>query len=58
MARPIKQEWPPVAMPVRRTTSLPRSTGARFGPHHELRSASGRPITIFREGRCLEPLAG
>jgi hypothetical protein len=29
-----------------------------FGPHHEVRSASGRPISIFREGRCLEPLAG
>ncbi len=29
-----------------------------FGPRHEVRSASGRPITIFREGRCLEPLAG
>jgi hypothetical protein len=29
-----------------------------FGPHHEVRSASGRPIAIFREGRCLEPLIG
>jgi hypothetical protein len=29
-----------------------------FGPHHEVRSASGRPIAIFRDGRCLEPLAG
>jgi hypothetical protein len=29
-----------------------------FGPHHEIRSASGRPIAIFREGRCLEPLVG
>jgi len=29
-----------------------------FGPRHEVRSASGRPITIFREGRCLEALAG
>jgi Protein of unknown function (DUF1501) len=29
-----------------------------FGPHHEVRSASGRPIAIFREGRCLEPLVG
>jgi hypothetical protein len=28
-----------------------------FGPHHEIRSASGRPIAIFREGRCLEALA-
>ena len=29
-----------------------------FGPGHEVRSASGRPIPIFREGRVLEPLAG
>ena len=29
-----------------------------FGPRHEVRSTSGRPIPIFREGRCLEPLAG
>jgi uncharacterized protein (DUF1501 family) len=29
-----------------------------FGPHHEVRSASGRPIAIFREGRCLEALTG
>ena len=29
-----------------------------FGPRHEVTSASGRPIPIFREGRCLEPLAG
>ena len=29
-----------------------------FDPHHEVRSTSGRPIAIFREGRCLEPLAG
>lgn len=29
-----------------------------FGPRHEVRSASGRPIPLFREGRCLEPLAG
>jgi hypothetical protein len=29
-----------------------------FGPRHEVRSASGRPIAIFREGRCLEPLVG
>ncbi len=29
-----------------------------FGPRHEVPSASGRPIPIFREGRCLEPLAG
>jgi hypothetical protein len=29
-----------------------------FGPRHEVRSAGGRPIPIFREGRCLEPLAG
>jgi hypothetical protein len=29
-----------------------------FGPRHEARSAGGRPIPIFREGRCLEPLTG
>jgi len=29
-----------------------------FGPQHEVTSASGRPIAIFREGRCLEPLTG
>jgi len=29
-----------------------------FGPRHEVQSASGRPIAIFREGRCLEPLVG
>jgi Protein of unknown function (DUF1501) len=29
-----------------------------FGPRHEVSSAGGRPIAIFREGRCLEPLAG
>jgi hypothetical protein len=29
-----------------------------FGPGHELRAAGGRPIPIFREGRCLETLAG
>jgi hypothetical protein len=28
-----------------------------FGPGHEVRSAGGRPIPIFREGRVLEPLA-
>jgi hypothetical protein len=28
-----------------------------FGPRHEVRAASGRPIAIFREGRCLEALA-
>jgi hypothetical protein len=27
-----------------------------FGPRHEVQSASGRPIAIFREGRPLEPL--
>jgi Protein of unknown function (DUF1501) len=27
-----------------------------FGPRHEVDSSSGRPIPIFREGRCLEPL--
>lgn len=29
-----------------------------FGPRHEVASAAGRPIAIFREGRCLESLAG
>jgi hypothetical protein len=29
-----------------------------FGPRHEVHSSSGRPIAIFREGRCLEPLVG
>ncbi len=29
-----------------------------FGPRHEVSSAGGRPIPIFREGRCLESLAG
>ena len=29
-----------------------------FGPRHEVRSTGGRPIPIFREGRCLEALAG
>jgi hypothetical protein len=29
-----------------------------FGPRHEVRSTSGRPIPIFREGRCLEALVG
>ncbi len=29
-----------------------------FGPRHEVRSAAGRPIPIFREGRCLEALVG
>ena len=29
-----------------------------FGPLHEVRSSGGRPIPIFREGRCLEALAG
>ena len=29
-----------------------------FGPRHEVRSTSGRPIAIFREGRCLEALTG
>jgi hypothetical protein len=24
-----------------------------FGPHHEVPAASGRPISIFREGKCL-----
>lgn len=27
-----------------------------FAPRHEVRSTGGRPIAIFREGRCLEPL--
>jgi Protein of unknown function (DUF1501) len=29
-----------------------------FSPHHEVRSASGRPIAIFRDGRCVEALTG
>jgi hypothetical protein len=29
-----------------------------FGPRHEVRSSDGRPIPIFREGRCIEALAG
>lgn len=29
-----------------------------FGPRHEVTTSGGRPIPIFREGRCLEPLAG
>ncbi len=29
-----------------------------FDPRHEVQSASGRPIPIFREGRCLEALSG
>jgi hypothetical protein len=29
-----------------------------FGPRHEVRSTGGRPIPIFREGRCLEALVG
>lgn len=29
-----------------------------FGPRHEVKSASGRPIAIFREGRHLESLTG
>ena len=29
-----------------------------FGPRHEVRASSGRPIAIFREGRALEPLVG
>jgi hypothetical protein len=29
-----------------------------FGPRHEAITAAGRPIPIFREGRCLQPLAG
>jgi uncharacterized protein (DUF1501 family) len=29
-----------------------------FGPRHEVTSSAGRPIPIFREGRCLEALAG
>jgi hypothetical protein len=27
-----------------------------ISPHHEVPSASGRPIAIFREGKCLAPL--
>jgi hypothetical protein len=29
-----------------------------FGPHHEVRSSNGRPISIFREGRSLDGLTG
>jgi hypothetical protein len=29
-----------------------------FGPRHEVHSTGGRPIPIFREGRCLEALVG
>ena len=29
-----------------------------FGPRHEVRTTGGRPIPIFREGRCLDALAG
>ena len=29
-----------------------------FGPRHEVTSSAGRPIAIFREGRCLDALAG
>jgi hypothetical protein len=29
-----------------------------FGPRHEVRSTGGRPIPIFRGGRCLEALVG
>jgi hypothetical protein len=29
-----------------------------FDPRHEVQSSSGRPIPIFREGRCLEALSG
>ena len=29
-----------------------------FGPGHEVEATGGRPIPIFREGRCLEPLLG
>ena len=29
-----------------------------FGPGHEVQSASGRPVQIFRDGRCLQALAG
>ncbi len=25
-----------------------------LGPHHDVRSASGRPISVFREGKCLD----
>jgi Protein of unknown function (DUF1501) len=29
-----------------------------FGHGHEVQSASGRPVQIFRDGRCLQALAG
>jgi hypothetical protein len=29
-----------------------------FDPSHQVLSAGGRPVPIFRDGRCLEPLAG
>jgi hypothetical protein len=29
-----------------------------FGPGHEVLSAGGRPVQIFRDGRCLKVLAG
>jgi hypothetical protein len=29
-----------------------------FDPRHEVRTTGGRPIAIFREGRCLEALVG
>jgi hypothetical protein len=29
-----------------------------YGPRHEVSTAGGRPIPIFREGRCLGPLSG
>jgi Protein of unknown function (DUF1501) len=29
-----------------------------FGPRHEVRSTGERPIAMFREGRCIESLAG
>ena len=48
----------------RRATPAPRRPrrhplpAAGFGPRHEVRSTGGRPIPIFREGRCLEALVG
>jgi hypothetical protein len=29
-----------------------------FDPRHEVPTDAGRPVALFREGRCLEPLSG
>jgi len=29
-----------------------------ISPHHEVRAQNGRPISLFREGKCLMPLIG